>query len=199
MASSGLPARVPKDSEFCKFDVSKDADATHHAANVHVFLAELVIAKYALDISYAPRFFTGDALTWVVNLMRLHAGNGMQPLTWNILWGKFKECYCHDTDDAYAVRQKLHQGKIKQKPDQSVGQYMAEFRTATMMSPDMHETDLLHWFYQGLNSDLKVQCVVDSNGDDWKSLSDLFKYAKGQEQRINAMKSLTSVGVVCAF
>ena len=75
MASSGLPARVPKDSEFCKFDVSKDADATHHAANVHVFLAELVIGKYALDISYAPRFFTGDALTWVVNLMRLHEGN----------------------------------------------------------------------------------------------------------------------------
>lgn len=173
--------REPKEGEYYKYD----GKAHGKPAERHMFLAKTVIDKYTLPVTYAPRFFIDGALDWIVGLIQLTQKSG-QPLTWDVVWEKYTDTFCYDKCDSYDVRTKLHAGEIRQQYSQSVGEYMSSFSTTIMYAPDLSETDKIHWFHKGLIPELRSETVCDVQGAQWKTLSDLYKFAKGLEQRMVA-------------
>jgi len=47
----------------------------------------------------------------------------------------------------------------------------------------MHENDRIRWFHSGLTPQLRTDCIVDMNGNDFTSVEALIKFAVGQERR----------------
>ena len=47
----------------------------------------------------------------------------------------------------------------------------------------MHENDRIRWFHSGLTPQLRTECIVDMNSNDFTSVEALMKFAVGQERR----------------
>eukprot|EP00983_Pelagomonas_calceolata_P004893 160692-Pelagomonas_calceolata.AAC.1 len=54
---------------------------------------------------------------------------------------------------------------------------------------DMSMTDQISWFIDGLQSDLISHCAVQPSGHPWHSLSDLVRFAIGEEARMHATRT----------
>ena len=63
---------------------------------------------------------------------------------------------------------------------------MSAFSIAIMHAPDLTETDKIHWFHKGLIPEIRSKTLCDIHGDQWVTLSALYKYAKGLERNMVA-------------
>jgi len=65
----------------------------------------------------------------------------------------------------------------------SVQDYASLFRQQIVHIPKMHENDRIRWFHSGLTPQLRTECIVDMNGNDFTTVEALIKFAVGQERR----------------
>ena len=97
---------------------------------------------------------------------------------------------------AHCARDKLYAGEAKHHPGEQLHKYVARYKQVLKDATDMHEVDKIWWFLQGMNTNLRAMCAVDSKGQAWTNLQDLVEFALGQEQRMLATNATLKRGYV---
>ena len=74
--------------------------------------------------------------------------------------------------------------------DKCLQDYASLFRQQMVHIPEMHENDRIRWFHSGLTPQLRTECIVDMNSNDFTSVEALIKFAVGQERRNLVMQQI---------
>jgi hypothetical protein len=86
-------------------------------------------------------------------------------------------------NNAAKARDAFYSRQIRMSMGMSVQDYASLFRQQMVHIPEMHENDRICWFHSGLTPQLRTECIVDMNGNDFTTVEALIKFAVGQERR----------------
>jgi hypothetical protein len=111
-------------------------------------------------------------------------------LSWDDLKREFLSLvgahYSRSSQDALSV---LAHNMVRQTNKQSVTDYRLAFDAKLCgVGHPLPDTLLVQWFVQELSADLHAHCVVDFSGHPHATLNAAVDFARGAEQRLQAMK-----------
>ncbi len=91
---------------------------------------------------------------------------------------------------ATAARDKLHTGRVTQKPGQDVVDYYGTFMDVIRDIPNMTEEEKIRWFQSGLLPSLRATCACDHTGREFATLDACVQFAYGEERKLKITGSM---------
>ena len=85
---------------------------------------------------------------------------------------------------ATVARDKLHAGRVDQKSNQDVVNYVSQYLDVVRDVPDMTEGEKIRWFQAGLMPTLRTSCACDYRGCEFDTLEDCIQHAYGEERKM---------------
>ena len=96
---------------------------------------------------------------------------------------------------ATVARDRLHAGKVTQRSNQDVVDYVSMFRDVIRDLPDTSEGDRIRWFQSGLLPALRTACAVDYRGREFATLDDCIQHAYGEERKLKVVTGLSGKAI----
>jgi hypothetical protein len=129
----------------------------------------------------------GDARVNIDNMLRDAATSTLSDAAFA---DKFVMHYVQQAQPRHMIaREKLFNNVVRMTPGSKLQEYVVEFRAVIMDAAPIQATDAIFYFKQGLQHELKSECLTDALGQAFISLDALITHAFVQEQKLICRQS----------